>query len=109
MEIQFGQIVEDSRGEALPDPDTRTDGKLTLARACEIALDTPLKEDQDETLKKKLERGRLIEQINEAAADLTPLTLKSEDITLLKERIGKIFTAASTVRRLCKLLDEATE
>lgn len=108
--IQFCQLVEDSRGNSLPDPDKSMNGtKLTLGRACELALDSPLQEDANEGLKKKLSRGLLIEQILQAEKGAQPMVVKAEDIALMKERVAKVFTAASTVRRICKMLDEATE
>lgn len=110
MEIQFCQPVEDNRGNPLPDPDKAMNGtKLTLGRACELALDSPLQDDANEGLKKKLSRGVLIDQILQAEKIAKPLTVKTEDIAMIKERVGKVFTAASTVRRICKMLDEATE
>src|SRR5271166_6301219 len=61
--------------------------KTTLSKICEMALDSALESDRDETLKTKLHRGRLIDDINKAAKDIRPLCLDSEDVTLLKERI----------------------
>lgn len=109
---QFASLIYDVRGDAVPDPSAKEpERKLTLARACELALDTPLREDQDEALSKKLARGKLVEQIFEAgaSANMKVLDLTAEEIALLKERVGKVFTVASVVRAICKQLDAATD
>jgi hypothetical protein len=105
--IQFAQVLTDSAGKAM-----LAEGglKLTLARACEAALDSVLAGDQNEGLKPKLQRGRLIEEIGTAAKDCKPLVFASDDITLLKTRIGAMPSwPASLVRKVCFLLDPATK
>lgn len=82
---------------------------LTLGRACILALDTSLLQDREEDLLKKLTRGKLAEDIFDAMTEGKDLQLSAENTALLKERIGKTFTAASVVRKICKLIDPATE
>lgn len=105
-EIQFGIILLGTDGKEI---DEREGVKMTLARACEIALDAPLEADKNEGLKPKLRRGRLIDEITAAAKDMKPLALEADDIALIKERVATVFTAASFVRRVCLLLDPATK
>lgn len=83
--------------------------QFTLGRACIMALDAALPEDREEGLQPKLKRGKLIEEIEAAAIAGKDLQFTAEDTALLKSRISKTFTAASVVRKLCKLLDPAIE
>ncbi len=106
-EIQFAVTLRDTRGNDIEED--KAGSKMTLARACEIALDSALPSDQGEGLKAKLRRGRLIEEISVAAKEIKPLVLDAEAVTLLKERVASTFTAASFVRMVCLLLDPATK
>jgi hypothetical protein len=103
--IQFNQLLT-LKGEPVLGP---KGAPLTLGEACELALDSALRTDDGEGLKPKLRRGRLIEQISEAAAAMRQLAIEAEDIKLIKERISSTFAAASLVRHICLLLDPASK
>lgn len=103
--IQFGQFLS-SKGNPILGPDNKP---MSLGIACELALDAALRTDENEGLKPKLRRGRLIEEINAATVDMVPLALGSEDITLIKERIAGVFGSSSLVRKICLLLDPGTK
>lgn len=79
--------------------------QMTLARACEIALDVGLDADKNEGIKLKLARGALIDKILSAAREGRELTLESEDVSMIKNRVGSVFQQASLVRQICMLID----
>lgn len=105
--IQFAKELVDRRGERIVID--KGDDYMTLGKACSFALDASLESDKNEGLKPKIKRGRLIEQIEEAAKTLTPLQLEAGDIDMLKERIARSFPQASFVRQVALLLDPATK
>jgi len=80
---------------------------MTLARACEIALDVGLDADKNEGIKPKMQRGNLIDKINRSVEEGSSLVLKSEDVTLIKNRVGSVFQQASLVRQIVLMLDPA--
>jgi hypothetical protein len=81
--------------------------EMTLARACEIALDVGLDADKNEGIKPKMQRGNLIDKINRSVEEGSSLVLKSEDVTLIKNRVGSVFQQASLVRQIVLMLDPA--
>jgi hypothetical protein len=82
---------------------------MSLARACEIALDNSFEHlDKNEGWKKKFRRGTLIGQINEAAEKLSPLALEAGDVSMLKDRVAAAFPSPFLVRQICLLLDPAS-
>jgi len=104
--MQFSEILVNYKGEELLE---REGVKMTLGGACITALDAFLPTDKDEPLSKKLERGRLIGAIFQSMSTETDFLLTSEEISLIKERVGKTFTAASVIRRICQRLDPAVQ
>lgn len=81
---------------------------MTLARACEIALDVGLDADKNEGIKPKLQRGALIDKILQSVDTKSELVLKSEEISMIKNRVGSVFQQAYVVRQICLILDPAT-
>jgi hypothetical protein len=81
--------------------------EMTLARACEVALDVGLDADKNEGIKPKMQRGNLIDKINRSVEEGNSLVLKSEDVTLIKNRVGSVFHQASLVRQIVLMLDPA--
>lgn len=107
-EIDFTKVLTDSDGEPILTNDAPPK-QLTLRRACQIALDRPVEKDANEGLSAKLKRGKIIETIVASEKDATPIALPAESIALIKERAAMVFTAASTVLQISRLLDPATE
>lgn len=100
--VDLTAVLMDSNDEEIFE---KANVKMTYARACILALDSALQDDAAEPLSKKLERGKLIAQIKKASK----LELSSDDIVLLKGRVGKTFTAASIVHKICLLLDPSAK
>jgi hypothetical protein len=80
---------------------------MTLAKACDIALDVGIDADKNEGLKPKMRRGDLMKAIWRSVNAEKELTLPSEDITLIKNRIASVFTQAYIVYEACSYLDPA--
>jgi len=80
---------------------------MTLAKACELALDVGLEADKNEGIKPKIKRGNLIDKINKSVENGKELVLTSEDISMLKNRIGSVFQTSYLVRQMCLILDPA--
>ncbi len=93
MNIDFDTIVCDQEGNPVKDTiaaqsNGGTAKDLTLGNAAIYALNTSFQDEQSLTGNDKFNRGRLAYDIYK-----TPqLDLKSEDITLIKNVIGKMYT-----------------
>jgi hypothetical protein len=79
--------------------------KLTLGRTCIIALDRPIKADEDAGLEAMMARGDLIDKIKDGLKTFKLVDLKSEDVTMIKGRVAKMFSSAHFVRRVCLMLE----
>lgn len=79
--IDFSQPILDLRGNPVPDGGT-------LKQVCELALSNVLQGDDQVDAKIKYEWFDLAKRIVRAE---TPIDIKSEDITLLKTRISRMF------------------
>ena len=90
--IDFSRVLQDFDGKDLPyiKPDGKTDGDLTLRKVAIEALLATLggPDDRAEQLsgQDKLKHAELARRIHRSSA---PLTLKAEDVALLKDRIGR--------------------
>lgn len=100
--IDFTQVLNNLYGKPLPGFDCISDkdkpapepgkncGALTLGDASINALESSLEQDRNEAPIKKFERDQLARLIHDNKAAV----LNSEQIALIKDRIGKAFTAA---------------
>lgn len=93
--IDFTQVLHTANNEEMKTCVKNSDdgkciefGPMTLSDAAVTALESAFPEDKD--AKKKFEQDQLARRIYKATA----ATLSSEDITLLKERIGRVFGPA---------------
>lgn len=99
MKIDLSRKLMDVEGGEAKDENGKP---LTLFRICSISLFAGLR-DQSETDIGKLDkcwelRTRLLES--------EPVELKAEDITLLKERIAKIYSAPGVAGQARMMLDQ---
>lgn len=104
--IDFTQLPTDAYGEVIKSQDGKV---LTLGRICVMALDAALPGDESKKENDRFVRGLLAHQIAEAEKAKTSLEPPAEEITLLKERVGKFFTAGSLVRSTWLMLDPASK
>ena len=91
MEIDFGRTLMSLTGEPLEVMEKDKKVPLTLGKASAEALLAPLEKDKLETGQKKYEKWKLAGKIIEAK---TPLDVTAEDVALLKDRIGLMYSAA---------------
>lgn len=87
MKINFEQALHDIEGEPLKVGEK----VMTLRTAATMALMVPLEAERNLEPQKKFERYALAVTIQRA---MKPISLKSDDITLLKQLIGKAFGPA---------------
>jgi len=103
--IDFTVAPTDAYGETFEPLCTKLDdaGKcvtktpITLGLVCISALGNALDADKNEDYRKKLERDELARRIATAEKTKQPIALKSEEIVLLKERVGRFWTNATLV------------
>ena len=99
----FTSILTGLDGKPLMTGDTKAPTGLTLGDVCVQALETPLEEDKQMDGSKKFALDQLARKIyhNKAA------TLSLEDLTLLKQRVGKAY-GPLVVGAAWRLLDPST-
>jgi hypothetical protein len=100
--IDFTQVLIGVDGKALFNPETKV--TLTLGEVAITALETMNQEDRDMPGAKKFQMDELARKIHGNKAAVLPV----EDITLIKERIGKAY-GPMVVGPAWRLLDPATE
>lgn len=95
MKIDFSVELTDFSGEALK-LDANS-ANLTLKDVCTLAIKTPLQDDANLSLDKKLELDKIGEIIWSGSGEL-----ETEQATVIKERVSKVFptpAVAGAVRR----------
>lgn len=97
MKINFTQTINDARGNAIKNND---DTDLTLRDVCSGAMFAMLPNDDQLSGNRKAEIGALGLKL----FDSEELDLKSEQVTLIKERVGKMWNPL-VVARAHALLD----
>lgn len=106
--IDFTQTLIGLDGKPLSGPGCQTGqvvGKdckaLTLGEAVGIAFSTPIESDRNSDFNKKYADGQLAHSVEHNAAAV----LTSEQITTIKERLGKVFMGANVAYAAGPLLD----
>lgn len=102
--IDLTQELRDAQGRPFIyqiEPDPAKPRPMTLADACVNALETTTQDDSRLTGEQKFKMDELARQILSKSA--TPLTV--EQIAILKERIGKIYSPA-VIGAAWRLLEE---
>ena len=99
--IDFTAVLNDLDGAAISDGG-ETKSAFTLGSAAVRALVIPYEDERNLSPEEKFKRGELAARIHGA----TSLSLKAEDVTLLKKLIGKAF-GPLIVFRAWPLLDAA--
>jgi hypothetical protein len=77
----------------------------TLGFICVSSLGSSLESDKNEDYRKKLDRDDLARRIATSERTKQPVSLQSEDIVLLKERIGKTWPNATLVGAAIRQLE----
>jgi hypothetical protein len=106
--IDFTTALNDLDGAAISDG-TETKAAFTLGSAAVRALVIPYEDERNLSPEEKFKRGELASRIHSAgvgAAATGRISLKSEEITLLKKLIGKAYSPL-IVFRAWPLLDAA--
>lgn len=94
MKYNLSQTILQLDGSAFED-------KPTLQAICLTAVTMPLKQDETLSLNQKLELYRLAQRI--VATNEVDLT--SEEVSLLKERVGKVFNNITIIGRVVDILE----
>ena len=102
--INFAEVLK-IRGKSVPFPGIEGDGRL--GDACIIALDASMEKDRNEGLKPKLHRGNLIEKIEKSMQDISDIVVSAEDVAMLKSRVAEVYSNASLVTTVVRLIDPA--
>lgn len=97
--IDFATVITDYDGN----PVKQADKELTLRDLSIMALVTPFDDERSLPATDRFERGRLASVIHDAKE---PITLKSQEVTMLKLVVGKAFTPL-VVFRAFPLIDAA--
>lgn len=104
MKLDVTQEIKQRNGDPMIDNDgTGKTVNANVRNALINALEASLKADQSDAPKKKYERSKLADKIY----DNDTVELTSEEVTLIKERVGKVF-GAYVVKYLWDLLEEKT-
>lgn len=107
MKIKPYIEIEDMDGQPMPDSVKEDAKNFTLKTACVNALYAQFEDEKGLSGEEKIKRYNLAEKIY-AAKDKEEVDLKAEEITLLKNLIGKAY-GALIVGRTYELLDPVEE
>jgi hypothetical protein len=99
--IDFSTPLNDYEGNAISDG-TEAKAPFTLGNAAVRALVIPYEDERNLSPEDKFKRGELASRIHNSSA----LSLKAEEVTLLKKLIGKAYSPL-IVFRAWPLLDAA--
>ncbi len=92
MKIEFAQVLCAMDGDPMQEEDPRNQGKtrdLTLGRLCINALLSEFPNEQQSGAQ-KFDRFKLAMRIGN---EEDPIEITAEDIALIKERVGKAYSA----------------
>ena len=103
-EIDFTQTIMGYDGKAIPNGDTKSPADLTLSDVCVMALSTPIETDRQSTGLDKFKLDTLARKIYHNKK----VSLTVEDISTIKERIGKVYGPV-IVGAAWRILDPAVE
>jgi hypothetical protein len=113
--IDFATVLKDAYDRDFEPVCMRTDDAdrnkclerttVTLGFICVSSLGASLDTDRNEDFRKKLEREDLARRIARSEKEHAPIGLRSEDLVLLKERIGKTRPSAILVGAAIRQLE----
>jgi hypothetical protein len=113
MKIQFAATLKDRHGEDITEPDRKDKSKeraITLSDVCCAVLDAVFEDEaRGQDPKEKARKWKLMLAITEAEKSLSPLDLPSEDIALLKARLGKSAYPATVSGGAMEMLERGIE
>lgn len=104
MKLNVTQVLKQRSGEPIIDNDNGVAVDATLRRGIINALEVALETDRNEQPIKRYERGKLADKVY----DNDEVELSAEEITLIKERVGKVFNAY-IVKVIWDLLEDKKE
>lgn len=102
MKINVTQVLKQRNGESVKDVDVKGNAiDATLRPVLINVLEAPTEEDRKEQPIKKYERGKLADRIY----DNVEVELSAEEVSLLKNRAGKLLPNAYIVKVIWDLLE----